>query len=53
LPIDICRLNNSKTISERAPKQMVVQDVQLEEIKEPEKKNEPPPPPPSKRAAEG
>jgi len=36
----------AKTISERAPKQMVVQDVQLEEIKEPEKKNEPPPPPP-------
>jgi protein TonB len=36
----------AKTISDRAPKQMVVQDVQLEEIKEPEKKNEPPPPPP-------
>src|SRR4029078_1320930 len=36
----------AKTISERAPKQMVVQDVELEDIKEPEKKNEPPPPPP-------
>jgi len=36
----------AKTISDRAPKQMVVQDVQLEDIKEPEKKNEPPPPPP-------
>src|SRR6476659_3809682 len=36
----------AKTISERAPKQMQVQDVVLEDIKEPEKKNEPPPPPP-------
>src|SRR5689334_16430730 len=31
--------------SDKDKKQMVVQDVQLEEIKE-EKKNEPPPPPP-------
>src|SRR6476659_1206268 len=38
----------AKTISERAPKQMQVQDVVLEDIKEPEKKNEPPPPPPPK-----
>jgi protein TonB len=36
----------AKAISDKAPKQMVVQDVQLEDIKEPEKKNEPPPPPP-------
>ena len=36
----------AKSISERAPKKMVVQDVQLEEIKEPEKKDQPPPPPP-------
>jgi len=38
----------AKTIRERAPKQVVVQDVQLEDIKEPEKKAEPPPPPPPK-----
>src|SRR3954464_15762591 len=38
----------AKTIRDRAPKQVVVQDVQLEDIKEPEKKNEPPPPPPPK-----
>lgn len=36
----------AKTIRDRAPKQMVVKDVQLEDIKTPEKKNEPPPPPP-------
>jgi protein TonB len=36
----------AKAISDRSPKQMVVQDVQLEDIKQPEKKNEPPPPPP-------
>ncbi|HEY1869460.1 MAG TPA: energy transducer TonB, partial [Chitinophagaceae bacterium] len=36
----------AKAISDRSPKQMVVQDVQLEDIKTPEKKNEPPPPPP-------
>src|ERR1044072_1699010 len=36
----------AKKISDSKPKQMVVQDVQLEDIKEPEKKNEPPPPPP-------
>jgi len=38
----------AKTIRERAPKAVVVQDVQLEDIKEPEKKAEPPPPPPPK-----
>lgn len=36
----------AKKISELAPKQMVVQDVQLEDVKAPEKKDEPPPPPP-------
>ena len=36
----------AKKISDSKPKQMVVQDVQLEDIKEPDKKNEPPPPPP-------
>jgi periplasmic protein TonB len=36
----------AKKISDSRPKQMVVQDVQLEQIKEPDKKNEPPPPPP-------
>jgi protein TonB len=36
----------AKKISDSRPKQMVVQDVQLEDVKEPEKKNEPPPPPP-------
>lgn len=35
----------AKAISDAAPK-MVVQDVQLEAIKEPPKQNEPPPPPP-------
>ncbi|HYK47309.1 MAG TPA: energy transducer TonB [Parafilimonas sp.] len=38
----------AKSIRDRAPKQVVVQDVQLEDIKEPEKKAEPPPPPPPK-----
>src|SRR5205085_9963549 len=36
----------AKSIANRSEKPIVVQDVQLEEIKEPEKKNEPPPPPP-------
>src|SRR6185436_9180761 len=38
----------AKTIRERAPKAVVLQDVHLEDIKEPEKKAEPPPPPPPK-----
>jgi len=38
----------AKTIRERAPKAVVVQDVQLEDIKAEEKKPEPPPPPPPK-----
>ncbi len=38
----------AKTISDRAPKQMVVQDVQLEDIKEVKKDEPPPPPPPPK-----
>lgn len=36
----------AKKIEEGKPKEMVVKDVVLEDIKEPEKKNEPPPPPP-------
>ena len=36
----------AKKISDSQPKQMVVQDVQLEDVKTPEKKDEPPPPPP-------
>jgi protein TonB len=36
----------AKTISEGKPKEMVVKDVVLEDIKQPEKKDEPPPPPP-------
>jgi len=36
----------AKTINEGKPKEMVVQDVSLEDIKQPEKKDEPPPPPP-------
>ena len=38
----------AKTISDRAPKQMVVQDVKLEDIKQPDKDQPPPPPPPPK-----
>jgi periplasmic protein TonB len=36
----------AKTISDKAPKQMVVQDVTLTEVKQPEKEPPPPPPPP-------
>src|SRR6185295_12849360 len=36
----------AKTINEGKPKEMIVQDVALEDIKQPEKKDEPPPPPP-------
>lgn len=36
----------AKKIDEGKPKEMVVKDVQLEDIKQPEKKDEPPPPPP-------
>ncbi len=36
----------AKKIEDSRPKEMVVKDVVLEDIKEPEKKNEPPPPPP-------
>jgi protein TonB len=38
----------AKTIREKAPKQMVVQDVQLEAIKQPKDQPPPPPPPPPK-----
>jgi len=38
----------AKTISDRAPKQMIVQDVNLEAVKQPEKDQPPPPPPPPK-----
>ncbi|MEP6682564.1 MAG: energy transducer TonB [Parafilimonas sp.] len=38
----------AKTISDRAPKQMVVQDVNLEAVKQPDKDQPPPPPPPPK-----
>src|SRR6266705_819169 len=37
----------AKTINANAPKPVIVQDVQLEDIKD-EKKDEPPPPPPPK-----
>ncbi len=38
----------AKTIRDKAPKQMVVQDVQLEDIKQPKETPPPPPPPPPK-----
>lgn len=38
----------ANTIAENAKKNMVVQDVQLEDVKTEEKRNEPPPPPPPK-----
>ena len=36
----------ANTISEKASKKMVVQDVHLEDIKQPEEQKPPPPPPP-------
>lgn len=38
----------ANTISEKASKKMVVQDVHLEDIKQPEEQKPPPPPPPPK-----
>jgi len=38
----------ANTIREKAPKKMVVQDVHLEDIKQPEEQKPPPPPPPPK-----
>ncbi len=39
----------AKKIRDSAPKPMVVQDVTLEDVKVPDKKDEPPPPPPPLR----
>jgi protein TonB len=38
----------AKTVGSHAPQKMVVQDVQLKDIKQPQEKPPPPPPPPPK-----